>query len=700
MAQSGSSPTPAASQPDPNQSQPRFRLPVVIVTAEKSPEDAMEVPASVTTVQHEALEGAGVRYVIDAARFAPNVFIHEFTARKLSNPRFRGIGSSPNNPGVTTYLDGVPQLNANSSSVELLDVNQIEFVRGPQSSLFGRNAVGGVINVTSRAPSSAKWTGDLTAPFGTFANRDVRGSASGPLVKGRLAVSVAAGYSARDGFTTNDVTGHDLDHRSAGFSKVQLLWTPTGAWDTRLIVSTERARDGDYALQDLAALRARPFHSSRNFEGFTNRDIVAQTFLLTRRGAKVDFSSTTGVVSWKTLDSTDLDYSPYPLITRDNSEKDRQFTQEVRVASAANAPLRLSSNVTMKWQAGVSLFTQNYDQDAVNHFAPFLLSPQLPFAIDQHSPLSSLDDVGFGAWGRGTWKFHDKVDLSAGARVDREGKNADLKTFFSPAIAPPGAIAAHADFVHVSPQFSAAYRGSARTTIYGTVAQGFKAGGFNAASPSGRESYGEENSWNYEGGLKASWQDQRLSLNASVFHMDWRNLQVNLPDPRVPAQFFIANAGGAKSSGVELELAARPQRGLDVFGSLGYTHARFKSGSTSSGVPVGGNTLPDTPEYTLNLGTQYSHQVARASVYARGEVTVYGASVYDDFNTRSQNAYSLTDLRAGVLGGHVFGEAWVKNAFDTRYVPLAFAFGALAPSGFLGEAGAPRTAGVRLGVTF
>lgn len=200
--------------------------------------------------------------------------------------------------------------------------------------------------------------------------------------------------------------------------------------------------------------------------------------------------------------------------------------------------------------------------------------------------------------------------------------------------------------------------------------------------------------------MKASWLDHRLSLNSAVFHIDWRNLQVNVPNPAVPAQFFIANAGGATSSGVELELAARPRSGLDVFGSVGYTHARFKSGSASSGVPVGGNTLPNTPDYTLNLGAQYTHAVSRASIYARRDITVYGASVYDDFNTRSQDAYSLTDFRAGLRNGHAFGEAWVKNAFDTRYVPIAFAYGSLAPSGFIGEAGAPRTAGVRFGLTF
>jgi len=373
----------------------------------------------------------------------------------------------------------------------------------------------------------------------------------------------------------------------------------------------------------------------------------------------------------------------------------------MRLSSARSAPVQMSRNVVLKWQAGVSVFTQNYDQDAVNNFAPFLLSPLLRFPVAQHSPLSSLDDVGFGAYGQGTWTVRGRFDLSAGARFDHENKKADLSTFYSPAIAPAAGVTAETDFTHVSPQFSTAFRIAPRVTIYGTVAQGFKAGGFNSASPAGRESYGEEDSWNYEGGLKSSLLDQRLSVNLAVFSIDWRNIQLTLPNPAVPAQFFIGNVGGATSSGVELEVAARPYPGLDVFGSVGSTHARFKNDSTSGGIAVGGNRLPNTPPYTANAGAQYSHVVAdAATLYVRGDVTVYGERYYNEINSASQDTYSLTNFRFGVRGAHLFGEGWMQNAFDTPYIPLAFAYGSLAPSGFLGEPGAPRTVGVRLGVSF
>src|SRR5688572_20543403 len=123
-----------------------IQLPTVNVSAQKEPADVQRVPVSVTPVIGPTIRDAGLDVITDAGIYAPNVHFSDFTARKLSNPRFRGIGGSPANPAVTTYLDGVPQLNANSANIDLLDIDQIEFVRGPQSTLFGRNTLGGVVN--------------------------------------------------------------------------------------------------------------------------------------------------------------------------------------------------------------------------------------------------------------------------------------------------------------------------------------------------------------------------------------------------------------------------------------------------------------------------------------------------------------------------------------------------------------------------
>jgi iron complex outermembrane receptor protein len=273
--------------------------------------------------------------------------------------------------------------------------------------------------------------------------------------------------------------------------------------------------------------------------------------------------------------------------------------------------------------------------------------------------------------------------------------------FYTPTIAPPTSVNAAKDFSDVSPQLTVACHLVPGKSVYVTAARGFKAGGFNAASPAGREAYGEEHSWNYEAGVKTSWLADRLSVDAAAFSIDWRNMQVNVPNPAVPAQFYIASVGGARSKGVEIELHARALPGLDLFGSVGSTDAHFRSGAQSSGVNVGGNKLSNTPDYTASLGMQSSLAIPRAAtLYGRAELVLTGAFHYNDANTVGQSAYSLVNVRIGVRGRHTFAEGWARNAFDTRYVPIAFAYGSLAPSGFLGESGAPRTFGARMGVTF
>ncbi|MDO8836076.1 MAG: TonB-dependent receptor, partial [Vicinamibacterales bacterium] len=238
-------------------------------------------------------------------------------------------------------------------------------------------------------------------------------------------------------------------------------------------------------------------------------------------------------------------------------------------------------------------------------------------------------------------------------------------------------------------------------TVYLSVSRGFKAGGFNPAAPAGSEDYGEEHAWNAEGGVKTLWANGRVSANAAVFRISWDDMQLNVPNPYVPAQFFIANVGHATSTGFELDVNARPRAGVDLFGTFGLTHGRFGAGSRSSGVDVTGNELPNAPGYTASLGLQCTQGVGRSmSGFGRAEVVFYGAYHYDDLNSAGQDAYVLANLRAGLRIGRVLVEGWVKNAFDTRYIPVAFAYAGLAPSGFLGENGRPRTFGVTTRVVF
>lgn len=672
-------------------------LPPVTVTAQKEPADVQRLPVSVTVVPIDWLQlGSSVS---DAGIYSPNTYFSEFTARKLTNPRFRGIGASPANPAITTFIDGVPMLNANASNVELMDVHQIEFVRGPQSALFGRNTLGGLINIATARPSLSEWTGQAAVPFGNYSTREVRGNVSGPL-SGTVAAGASISHAQRDGFTENDLTGNDLDYREATSGKAQLLWTPASNWEARLIVSAERARDGDYALSDLAGLRESPYRTARDFEGHTDRDILSTSVLTRREGSRLTFSTTTGVVRWKTLDATDLDYLPLPLVRRENNEEDFQFTQELRFASSATAPVRLADRVSLGWQAGTFFFAQNYEQLVFNSYSPFVLNPLVDFPVTETGPEATLDDLGVSFYGQGTFTVGERLDLVAGARFDWEAKDALLSTSYSPAIAQPVTVDDDETFSTVSPQFAAAYRLRPAHTLYASASRGFKAGGFNPVSPAGAERYGEELAWHVEGGVKSSAMNGRVRLSAAAFWIDWQDLQLNVSNPLSPLQFFIANVGSASSKGVEFEVNARAHRNVDLFGSFGYTSARFGDDASRQGFDVSDNEIPNTPDYTAAFGVHLTRELTpAATLYGHGDVVFYGAFKYDDANLAEQEAYSLANFRAGVRGKYLFAEGWIRNAFDTFYVPVAFAFPGAA-SGFLGESGRPRTFGITAGVRF
>jgi iron complex outermembrane receptor protein len=681
---------------------------MVTVTAQKESEPALSVPLSVTAVTEEDLTNANIQAVRPAAAFAPNTFINEFTARALSNPFFRGIGGSPTNPGVSTIIDGVPQLNSYSSNIELINVGQIEFVRGPEGALYGRNTAGGLINITSRDLSNA-WTAHGQSEFGNYSRRDVRASVSSPLLKNHFGIDLAGGYSSRDGYTANNLTGRDLDSREAGFGKAQLFFKVNDRLRFRLIFSGEHDNDGDYALGDLAYIRANPNHVSRDFAGYNHRSVESTTLIADYRGSAISFSSITGGVWWRNHALTDLDYQTAALAnyglyaTRDNVETQHQFTQEFRFASSKDKPLDASDDLKLDWQAGIFVFNQGYQQNAANDIS----SAFGFFPASVSTSASDLSDSGMGIYGKARFTAGKKLSFTAGLRFDYESKDANLKSSSGPSTSPSDS------FSEVSPQFSLAYQFTPNHMTYMSATRGYKAGGFNPAptgipAPAGTESYGPEHTWNYELGHKAKWLEDRLETTVALFYIDWKNLQLNQQIPFSGGQYFIGNAGRANSKGLEVETRYRPFSWWELFGMVGYTHARFLSGSSAYNANlgvnqgVGGNTLPYAPTFNANMGTQISWAPTRyAKLYFRVQLSKYGDFQYDASNAAGQTSYQLVNFRGGVRTKHWFAEGWADNAFNAHYAPIAIPYAQLgAPSGYVGESGAPVTYGARLGLNF
>lgn len=695
----------------------------IVISAPKLSKNLLEAPLSATVTTGKTIDENAINSVKDAAFYLPNSFFTEFTARKLSNPKFRGVGGSPMNPGVTTYYDGVPQFNGNSSSLTLLDVEQIDFVRGPQAALFGRNTVGGLINITSNRPSLDGWHGSLETTQGNYDFMDYRGSITGALVPDTLGFSFAGGYQSRDGYTKNTITNSPLDNRDAWFGKTQFLWTPSEELEVRLIIAGERANDGDYGLNDLGQLRNNPRRSTRDFVGYTTRDVFMPTLQVTYHAASFDFTSTTGFVWWQTEDLTDLDYSLFPAgmgvdpiqgnyLTRLNNEEQTTWTQEFRFSNKKGEPVVLSESATLEWQAGAFFFYQDYSQSTLQtrQQLTFFGFP-VPGANGNITGTSSaLRDMGVGIYMQGTLNLWEKLHLTAGVRYDYEDKEATLATsstnyqVFAPTINTPTNQSPSRSFDQVTPQAAISYDITPDLMTYFSFAGGFKAGGFNAGSPAGTEAYAEERSWNYEFGFKGRAMDSKLRWGAAAFYTDWRDLQLNVANGG-PATFHIANAGNASARGIEIDLSYAPTSNWSIFGSAGWTDTRFNGGArdniNGASTPLGGRQIPYTPDYTAAIGTQVAWEVGGGyNVYARAEVQFVGSFNYDSSNTAAQDAYTIANFRLGVRNKTWFLEGFVNNAFDAEYVPIALAMPGIPPSGYIGESGAPITFGLRTGIKF
>jgi iron complex outermembrane receptor protein len=663
----------------------------VLVTARKWFEPLQHVPGAVTIQDGDDLQQAGVQNLRDAAATVPNLTLGDFSVRRLTFPYLRGIGSGRNSPAITTCIDGVPQLSYATANQEFLSVDRVEFLRGAQGALYGQNALGGTINIVPLLPSREP-AGSVTLAGGDYGALEGRFSVNGPLGDGSAAASFSGGYASRDGYTFNRRTGEYPDGREAFFGFAQLYWPAQGAWDFRLSLGGESDRDGDYVLKDLGSVRRRPDQVCHDYDGYSNRDLVQPVWTAERKGDWVDFTSISAFQGWQSHDLTDLDMLPISLMRRDNIETQHAWIEELRLASPADAPVRLSDRLEWRWLAGLFAFTSDYTQRAFNDYRPLgALLFSLPSAYRQHDD-ADLQSRGASLFAQSTLTLDKRFELGIGLRADVERRSADTRSYTRPTIQAPASMSGDQTFRHLSPQFSLSCHLTEQALVYVEAAKGFKSGGFNASSPTGEEAYDEESSWTFETGLKTEWLEDRVLVNLALFRSLWKDIQLDVPSG-LPNLYYIDNAGRAASRGVELEFKARPVKELTLFGGVGLLDAQFAQGSASGGIDVGGNDLPFAPHATWHAGAEYNRVLCG---HTRGFLRVEGIGTdgyaYDPAGGASQGGYMLVHVRTGIDARDWRFEFWVRNLCDREYVPLAFPY-PLSLAGYVGEPGAPRTMG-------
>ena len=305
-----------------------------VVSARKREESLTTLPQSATVIEADALDDGPVLTPRDAAARIPNVYFSEFSSRRLSFPFVRGIGSGLDDPAVITYVDDVPQFGFGGTNLPLFALERVEFLRGPQGTLYGKNALGGLLHVRGRRPAQKREL-ELGASYGSFDLTEYSGSFSGPLLGGGADFGLLS--SERDGFTRNDFTGRRVDERDGLFGRARMLWNPSADSELELAVFGENARDGGFALSEVDGLRANPHHIDQDFEGLANRDVLGPSLVYRHLGDALDFTSISAWQAWDVLETSDFDFSPIDGVRRRAEQEQMYGYQELRLGSAASA---------------------------------------------------------------------------------------------------------------------------------------------------------------------------------------------------------------------------------------------------------------------------------------------------------------------------------------------------------------------------
>ncbi|HWK06364.1 MAG TPA: TonB-dependent receptor [Puia sp.] len=691
------------------------QLDAVVVTAQKKQELLQEVPISITAISSRQVKDYRLWNSKDITAIVPNLFSSD-PGDGRNATGIRGIATTSYDPAVATYIDGVNQFGLDTYISQLLDVERIEVLRGPQGTLYGRNAMGGVINIITRQPSNTS-SGFAEVSVGNYGQQRYTAGFRAPLVKDKLFLGVAGVYDRRNGYYTNQFTNHSYDDQHSFTGNYYLKYLPAKAWDLTLNVKHNNNRNhGAFPLVATDPF-TNPFVLSQNALTEMVDNTLNASLSVNYKGPSFNFSSQTAYQQNYRYytQPIDGDFSALDAITViNNYGKDwnnvKTWTQEFKFTSPANT----SSPFT--WTTGSYLFYNSSPNKQATHYgkdAGLLGSPAIDFSTIN---TTRSKNKGLAFYGQASYAVSKKLELTGGIRYDYEQQNenvlGELQQDGQASMVTTPDTSGKTSFHSFSPKLALNYTLSKNEMLYGVYSRGFRTGGLTQLSSDPSQpplyAYKPEYSNNFEVGLKSGLFGNLVQLNLAAFYSTIRNAQVPtliLPD----AITVTKNAGKLTSKGVEAELAATPVRGLELNYSFGYTNARFKDlklSQNGSVADLSGNRQVFTPEVTSMLAAQYSyplgslfwgghssHHLAqqRIRLVARGEWRYLGNTWFDLANTIRQSSYSLFNMSAGIKTRNFSILFWERNITNKKYIAYAYDFGAA-------HLGNPRTYGVTLGV--
>jgi iron complex outermembrane recepter protein len=664
------------------------QLDEVIVSAEKKEANNISVPISITPLSSRDVDD----YRLWASRDLKGVVSNLYAADPGDGRNvisIRGITSTSYDPAVVTYIDGVPQFTLDTYIPQLFDVDHIDVLKGPQGTLYGRNAMGGVINIVTKKPDDQlKLALDISA--GNYGLQRYTFQFSAPLIPNKLFLGVAALYEGSNGFYTNDYNNSHFDKQHRFGDNIYLKYLLNSSWSFTLNMKNLWNRNaGAFTLNpSIADAFVNPYHLDQNAIGNMVDNTLNGSLMIRHTGAKVDFTSLTAYQSnYRYYESpVDGDFSPLDAVSIINNygnawNKVNAITEELKLTSSA------ASTSPLKWTAGTYLFSQNAPNKQATHFgkdAYIVGSPDSYYSIIN---TTTIKNQGLAFYGQADYAITKQFNVSGGLRYDYQESKSDVAGFYQPdssaGFPTQSDTSGKTSFSAISPMLSFSYQPDAGTNVYLSYRRGYRTGGLTQLSSDPSQPplypYKPEYSNNFELGLKKKFLNNRYHANIAVFYNTVADVQVPtliLPD----AITVVKNAGGLLSKGFDAELAGIVLPGLEVTYHFGYTDAKYTSGELSSNgnaLDLDGKRQVFTPDVTSMLAAQYNHAITKAvSGFIRGEWYYFGRQYFDLGNQQEQGSYQLLNASVGASFKQATLSFWMRNVTGAKYISYAYDFGA------------------------
>jgi iron complex outermembrane recepter protein len=694
-----------------------IKLDAVVITANKIEERLIAAPGSVTSLSAAQVAATRTLEISNLSGIVPNYQYGNLGVRYQQQVAIRGISVFSEDPATATYIDGVNALDISANGWQLFDIERIEVLRGPQGTLYGRNAMGGVINIVTRKPTN-KTVGFAESSIGNQGLQRFGGGLRVPLRKDKLFLGLSAQGQRQFGFYTNDLSDkltflHDslkgtpedgarMGDEDSYYGNLSLKWV-VGAKDM-LQVNLKAQHDRSFgasmyyqAVENDSLALSRPYVMAVNDLGSNRRTVANGSVAWTHDfgGMALNYTAALQHVL-QAYDHVDqdlwaLDYASGSSFRKEVGDAYPQtvLSQELRLNSADKGH-RLS------WTAGAYAFHQVY----AKQYATVYKRLALLFGQEPGVEVSKthLQNTGVAAYGQVSYKLHPRLTVTGGLRLDYEYRKTTNAKF---RVGDDG----HWDYTLADTSLGKSYGAlSPKVVVQHVVApnhhaylsygRGFRAGGINMFTTlPGYQYFAPEYSDNFEVGYKAATPSNRLMVTGAVFLLWWQNLQLDL-NPAVGV-WVKDNIGDVRSMGAELECSAKPLPGMQIDGSFGYNRSQYL-GFDYLGTEIKGNHTILAPRTTGYLGVQQLLPLSPSlGLLLRGEVRHIGHQYFDLVNTIAQPAYQLLNGSLGLETGKVHLSVWMQNILDATYITYAM------PGYFRYTLlNRPRTMGITLGTNF